>query len=67
MDRSIGNNWLVTAGVENGDRVIVEGTQRTQIGQDVDVKEVTIDNATGELKAASIDKPDNVASLAEVR
>lgn len=67
VDRSIGNNWLVTAGVEVGDRVIVEGTQRTQIGQDVDVKEVTIDNATGELKAASIDTPDKVASLTEAQ
>ncbi|CUX61236.1 Acriflavine resistance protein A [Agrobacterium deltaense Zutra 3/1] len=67
VDRSIGNNWLVTAGVEDGDRVIVEGTQRTQIGQDVDVKEVTIDNATGELKAASIDTPNKVASLTEAQ
>lgn len=67
VDRSIGNNWLVTAGVEDGDRVIVEGTQRTQIGQDVDAKEVTIDNATGELKAASIDTPNKVASLTEAQ
>lgn len=67
VDRSIGNNWLVTAGIEDGDRVIVEGMQRTQIGQDVDVKEVTIDNATGELKAASIDTPNKVASLTEAQ
>lgn len=67
VDRSIGNNWLVTAGVEDGDRVIVEGTQRTQIGQDVDAKEVTIDNATGELKVTSIDTPNKVTSLTEAQ
>lgn len=61
VDRSIGNNWLVTAGVNEGDRVIVEGSQRTQIGQEADAKEVTIDNATGELKAASIDGSRKVA------
>lgn len=29
VDRSVGNNWLVTAGVAEGDRLVVEGSQRT--------------------------------------
>lgn len=52
-DRSIGNNWLVVDGINAGDRVIVEGAQRTQPGQAVEVREVIIDNATGELKTAA--------------
>lgn len=53
-ERSIGNNWLVVNSINAGDRVIVEGSQRTQLGQDVDAQEVTIDNATGELKSATL-------------
>lgn len=53
-ERSIGNNWLVVNGINAGDRVIVEGAQRTQPGQDVDAQEVTIDNASGELKSATL-------------
>ena len=60
-DRSIGNNWLVTNGLNAGDRVIVEGAQRTQPKQEVDAKAVTIDNATGEMKAAALAQPIDVA------
>ncbi|WLS05176.1 efflux RND transporter periplasmic adaptor subunit [Shinella oryzae] len=67
VDRSIGNNWLVTAGVNEGDRIIVEGSQRTQIGQDADAKEVTIDNATGELKSASIGGSSMIVNVAEAQ
>ena len=31
-ERTIGNNWLVTKGVETGDRVIVEGLQKAKPG-----------------------------------
>ena len=34
-DRSIGDAWLVTAGIKAGDRVIVEGQQRVKPGQTV--------------------------------
>jgi len=67
VDRSIGNNWLVTAGVNGGDRIIVEGSQRTQIGQEADAKEVTIDNATGELKSASIGGSSMIVNVAEAQ
>ncbi|TNE64382.1 MAG: efflux RND transporter periplasmic adaptor subunit [Alphaproteobacteria bacterium] len=48
---SVGNNWLVDAGVGDGDKVIVEGTQLVRVGQDVSTVEVTIDETTGEVKS----------------
>lgn len=50
--RSIGNNWLVNAGVKDGDRLIVEGAQLVRAGQAVNPTEVSVDEATGELKSA---------------
>ncbi|MBN9255429.1 MULTISPECIES: efflux RND transporter periplasmic adaptor subunit [unclassified Mesorhizobium] len=47
---SVGNNWLVDSGVGDGDRVIVEGTQLVRAGGDATAVEVTIDEATGEVK-----------------
>lgn len=47
---SVGNNWLVDSGVGDGDRVIVEGTQLVRAGGDASAVEVTIDEATGEVK-----------------
>lgn len=48
--RSVGNNWLVTHGVEDGDRVIVEGTQLVRPGQQATGAEVIIDDTTGEVR-----------------
>ena len=50
VDRSVGNNWLVSSGVKDGDRIIVEGTQLVRPGQDVTAVEVTIDDTTGEIR-----------------
>lgn len=50
VDRSIGNNWLVTDGVAEGDRVVVEGSQRTRVGQNVRVKMVVVEDDTGEVR-----------------
>jgi membrane fusion protein (multidrug efflux system) len=47
---SVGNNWLVESGVGDGDRVIVEGTQLVRAGGQASPVEVTIDEATGEVK-----------------
>lgn len=47
---SVGNNWLVDSGVGDGDRVIVEGLQLARPGGDATGVEVTIDEATGEIK-----------------
>jgi len=52
VQRSIGNSWLVAGGIDDGDRVIVEGIQRVRDGQDVKVDDVTLDDATGEIKQA---------------
>ncbi|MDK4717454.1 efflux RND transporter periplasmic adaptor subunit [Rhizobium sp. CNPSo 4039] len=53
VQRSIGNSWLVGKGVEEGDRVVVEGIQRVRDGQEVNVALVTIDDASGNLEQAS--------------
>ena len=36
IDRAIGNDWLVTAGLQAGDRVIVEGRQKVRPGDGVE-------------------------------
>jgi membrane fusion protein (multidrug efflux system) len=32
LDRALGDQWLVSSGLESGDRVIVEGMQRARLG-----------------------------------
>lgn len=51
--RSVGNSWLVDRGVKDGERVIVEGGQLVRSGQTVTGNEVTIDEASGELKSTN--------------
>ena len=51
LGKNVGNNWLVSAGIKDGDRVIVEGTQLVRVGMDVTAAEVTIDENTGEVRA----------------
>jgi len=51
--RSVGNNWLIDRGVKDGERIIVEGGQLVRPGQTVTGNEVTIDEASGELKSAN--------------
>jgi membrane fusion protein (multidrug efflux system) len=48
-ERNIGSSWLVRDGVKDGDRVIVEGSQRVRDGQDVTADEVTIDADNGQV------------------
>lgn len=50
IGQNVGNNWLVAKGVADGDRVVVEGSQLVRAGQEVQPVEVTIDEATGEVK-----------------
>ncbi|MEF7614645.1 efflux RND transporter periplasmic adaptor subunit [Aquincola sp. MAHUQ-54] len=35
VDRAVGNRWQVTGGLQAGDRVIVEGSQRVKVGDTV--------------------------------
>ncbi len=44
-DRAIGTDWLVTKGLQAGDRVIVAGVQMARPGAKVLVREVTADGA----------------------
>lgn len=59
VERSIGNSWLVSGGVADGDRLVVEGSQRARAGQDVEVSAVRIDDRTGAVVAITegADKP----------
>lgn len=41
VDRAIGNRWLVSAGLNSGDRVIVEGVQQVRVGDEVRTKPMT--------------------------
>jgi membrane fusion protein (multidrug efflux system) len=50
IGKAIGNDWLVTAGIGDGDRVVVEGLQLVRAGQQARGVEVSIDEATGELR-----------------
>lgn len=52
VGRTIGNNWLVTAGVTEGDRLVVEGSQRARVGQNVRVRMVVVEDDTGEVRDA---------------
>jgi membrane fusion protein (multidrug efflux system) len=42
-DRAIGTNWLVTAGIAEGDRVIVDGVQKVRPGEIVKPQEFLAD------------------------
>lgn len=53
--RNIGNSWLVERGVGDADRVIVEGGQLVRAGQTVTPNEVTVDEASGEIRPLNRD------------
>jgi len=57
IDRSIGNNWLVTSGVAAGDRVVIEGGQKVRNGQEVAVNPVRVNDGTGEVQAVASAAP----------
>ena len=40
-DRAVGDKWLVTAGVADGDKVIVSGLQKVKSGELVTIRDVT--------------------------
>lgn len=56
IGQSQGNAWLVEAGLADGDRVVVEGSQKARDGATVNAEEVAIDDATGDVKRSG-DKP----------
>lgn len=50
IQRSVGNNWLVDGGVGDGDKLVVEGPMMARAGMEAVATEVTVDDATGEVR-----------------
>ncbi len=46
---SVGHNWLVESGLNDGDRIVVEGSMKVRPGQEVAAVEAVIDETTGEI------------------
>jgi len=39
-ERAVNNAWLVRSGVKAGERIVVNGTQKVQVGMPVNAKEI---------------------------
>jgi membrane fusion protein (multidrug efflux system) len=57
--RTVGDSWLVESGINDGDRVIVEGIQKVRPGQVVKADEVAASGASASQASAAPDKPAN--------
>jgi membrane fusion protein (multidrug efflux system) len=57
-DRAIGNDWLVTKGLDDGDKLIVKGVQMVRPGVEVTVNEIKLDDGS---KPASPDRVEPAA------
>lgn len=55
--RSYGHSWLVGSGLEDGDRLVVQGSQSVRPGQAVTARQMLLDDATGELTPAQTQTP----------
>ena len=64
VERSIGNSWLVSQGIADAERVVVEGGQRVRPGQEVTATNVVVNDATGELQQADAAAPDTAPPAA---
>lgn len=42
LDRAVGNRWWVSQGLADGDQVIVQGLQKVQVGQPVQVRDASL-------------------------
>jgi len=49
ISRSLGSNWVVTGGLDAGDRLIVEGGQKAEVGKTVKAIAVAINDKTGDI------------------
>lgn len=56
VNRSAGSNWVVTGGIDQGDRLIVEGGQKAEIGQAVKTVDVVMNAKTGAIEPATVSK-----------
>lgn len=64
--RQIGANWLVDGGIGAGDRIIVEGSMKTQAGGKVKPVVVTVDDATGQVRRVALEGDVGGAPAAKV-
>jgi membrane fusion protein (multidrug efflux system) len=48
--RNVGNSWLVESGINDGDKLVVQGSQFIRAGQSVNTKEMIVVDATGEVR-----------------
>ncbi|WP_039056181.1 multidrug efflux RND transporter periplasmic adaptor subunit AcrA [Enterobacter sp. Bisph1] len=55
--QAIGDKWLVTDGLKNGDRVIITGLQKVKPGAQVKAQEVTSDNKEQAQAGGQSEKP----------
>ncbi|MBO0345610.1 efflux RND transporter periplasmic adaptor subunit [Roseibium limicola] len=51
VNGNVGNNWLVSEGISDGERLIVEGTLFVKAGQEATGTLVTINETTGEVES----------------
>ncbi|MCZ7862412.1 efflux RND transporter periplasmic adaptor subunit [Agrobacterium salinitolerans] len=47
VDGNVGNDWIVTDGIEAGDNLVVEGSMKARAGQEVTAVATSIDPKTG--------------------
>ncbi|MBD5769667.1 MAG: efflux RND transporter periplasmic adaptor subunit [Marinomonas colpomeniae] len=50
-ERAIGNQWLISSGINAGDKVVVEGSSKIRTGSAVTAVELTFDTQTGAMLA----------------
>ncbi|MCB5161064.1 efflux RND transporter periplasmic adaptor subunit [Marinomonas algarum] len=53
VERAIGNQWLVLAGIEPGDKVVVEGSLKVRTGSEVTTVTMQRDSKTGAIVMAN--------------
>jgi membrane fusion protein (multidrug efflux system) len=53
VERTIENQWLVLAGISEGEKVIVEGSLKVRAGSEVSTVDMKRDSKTGAIVAAN--------------
>lgn len=48
-EKAIGNQWLISSGINAGDKIVVEGSSKVRPGSAVTVVELTFDTQTGSM------------------